>query len=135
MLFNLFFVNFIVAYVPSKINFVRIRKGRNVGSKIVRFLSSRADEHKSTDKFVESSSETNGKFVKRKVAMVFSYVGSAYNGLQFNPILEFITIESEIQKALFAVGCIKLTNLNDPNKIGWSRSSRVSPPSPFRHLV
>ena len=68
----------------------------------------------------------DNKFVKRKVAMVFSYVGSKYNGLQFDTTFNFKTVESEIQKALFEVGCINPSNLNDLPKIGWSRSSRVS---------
>lgn len=79
------------------------------------------DIHSSTD-----AESDDGKFVKRKVAMIFSYVGSAYNGLQIDTTFTFKTVESEIQKALFEVGCIKPSNFNDLTKISWSRSSRVS---------
>ena len=111
--------NIVFAYLPNKIALLRRRIIPNMKSKMCRFTSSSATTSsletiaasEQTLK-ADSSDGSNNKFVKRKVAMVFSYVGSKYNGLQFNPILEFITIESEIQKALFAVGCIKLTNLN-----------------------
>ena len=62
---------------------------------------------------------------KRKVALVISYVGSNYHGLQLNPNknenIKFI--EGELLQALYSIGAILPTNNLD--RIDWSRSSRT----------
>lgn len=63
-------------------------------------------------------------WVKKKVALVFGYVGKNYHGLQMiDPSIN--TIEREIESALFSLGCILPTNKQNLDKIGWSRSSRT----------
>jgi tRNA pseudouridine(38-40) synthase len=64
-------------------------------------------------------------FVKRKVALTIGYQGSKYYGLQFDIREEFPTIEAELEKALFKLGCIRESNHKDLSKISWSRSSRT----------
>ena len=61
---------------------------------------------------------------KRKVALVFGFIGKDYKGLQMiDPTIP--TIEREVEGALFKLGCILPTNRQDLEKIGWSRSSRT----------
>jgi len=72
------------------------------------------------------------KRLKRKVALVCSYVGSNYYGLQYAKSIsgdgkEIIlpTIEFEIQQALIRGQLILDSNSVDLGKIMWSRSSRT----------
>jgi tRNA pseudouridine(38-40) synthase len=60
---------------------------------------------------------------KRKIALVAGYLGSEYHGVQLNDGVP--TIENEIRKSLLAAGCIRESNYEDLDKIGWSRSSRT----------
>jgi tRNA pseudouridine(38-40) synthase len=62
-------------------------------------------------------------FVKRKVALVCSFVGTNYKGMQYNPGTS--TIESNLISSLTEIGCILPSNSLDPSKISWSRSSRT----------
>lgn len=62
-------------------------------------------------------------FVKRKVALVCSFVGTNYQGMQYNPNTS--TIESNLISSLTEIGCILPSNSVNPFKIGWSRSSRT----------
>lgn len=62
---------------------------------------------------------------KQKVALVFSYLGSKFSGLQYNDNSNVKSIEETIEDSLFAVGCILPSNYKDLKKIRWSRSSRT----------
>lgn len=73
----------------------------------------------------EMNVENEEKFVKRKVALVIGYKGSAYNGLQMERDGKYETIESELMKALLSVRAIAESNFNDTQKISLSRSSRT----------
>lgn len=64
--------------------------------------------------------------VKRNVALVISFVGSKYHGLQFQPSQQnTVTIESVLVKALVDIGAMRPTNAEDIKKVCWSRSSRT----------
>lgn len=64
---------------------------------------------------------------KRKMALTLAYVGSNYFGLQMDPntIDLYPTVERELERALYEIGCIAESNKRALNKIGWSRSSRT----------
>jgi len=65
------------------------------------------------------------RWLKRKMAIVVSYVGSNYAGLQMNINPKQSTIEAELEKSLHKVGCVSDANHGLLSKIGWSRSSRT----------
>lgn len=65
------------------------------------------------------------KPVKRKVAMVISFVGSNYYGLQMDPKLPLDTIELKLAQALHSIGCISDSNNMKLPHIQWVRSSRT----------
>ena len=66
------------------------------------------------------------EFVKRKMAMVVSYVGSAYYGLQMDVNSTHLpTVELQLTTALRKIGCIREENSRELSKIQWSRSSRT----------
>lgn len=70
-----------------------------------------------------ASSELAHDSYKRKLAVVISYVGSNYHGIQYQPSTGVRTIEGELRRALYEIGAILPTN--DMDKISWSRSSRT----------
>ena len=55
--------------------------------------------------------------------MIVGYNGSDFCGSQKNPGVR--TVESEIEKALFEIGCINKLNFGDLKKIGWNRATRT----------
>lgn len=61
--------------------------------------------------------------MKKKVSLVYGFVGSRYYGLQYNG--DSPTIEREILKALNLAGYIADSNALAPNKVSLSRSSRT----------
>jgi tRNA pseudouridine(38-40) synthase len=61
--------------------------------------------------------------MKRKLALVVSYVGSNYHGLQAQKDGKYKTVEAELAAALYSIGAILPTN--DLQRIDWSRSSRT----------
>mmetsp|Transcript_15642 Transcript_15642/g.26113 ORF Transcript_15642/g.26113 Transcript_15642/m.26113 type:complete len:887 (+) Transcript_15642:105-2765(+) len=63
--------------------------------------------------------------VKRKVALVVSYVGSNYYGLQLDPTSDLPFVETELKRALVEVGAILPSNSATLSRIYWSRSSRT----------
>eukprot|EP00252_Welwitschia_mirabilis_P004195 TRINITY_DN1445_c0_g1_i1.p1 TRINITY_DN1445_c0_g1~~TRINITY_DN1445_c0_g1_i1.p1 ORF type:complete len:500 (+),score=79.37 TRINITY_DN1445_c0_g1_i1:167-1666(+) len=64
--------------------------------------------------------------VKRKVALRIGYVGTNYKGLQMQrDAADLITIEHELEKAIFKAGGIIESNFGNLDKIGWKRSSRT----------
>eukprot|EP00752_Nemacystus_decipiens_P001432 g1412.t1 len=60
---------------------------------------------------------------KKKVALLISYWGSDYQGLQMNKGAR--TIEAELEIALYLAGAISKDNFGNPRKIGWSCSGRT----------
>ncbi|KAJ4764266.1 tRNA pseudouridine synthase [Rhynchospora pubera] len=65
-------------------------------------------------------------FRKKKVVMRVGYVGTDYRGLQIQrAINELLTIEGELETAIFKAGGILGTNFGDLQKVGWNRSSRT----------
>lgn len=77
---------------------------------------------------IPTSSPSEPKLAKRKVALVFSYVGTMYNGLQMDSqqlSMGFVAVEAVIERELHNLKYIKDSNHLDLAKIGWSRSSRT----------
>ncbi|KAI3968355.1 hypothetical protein MKW92_052344 [Papaver armeniacum] len=65
-------------------------------------------------------------FRKKKVVMRVGYVGTDYKGLQIQrQETSAMTIEGELEKAIFKAGGIRESNYGDLQKIGWGRSSRT----------
>ena len=62
---------------------------------------------------------------KKKCALVISYIGSNYHGLQLASQPGIVTVESILVKALVDINAIRRTNAVDLKKIDWSRSSRT----------
>ncbi|CAD2216949.1 tRNA pseudouridine38-40 synthase [Angomonas deanei] len=65
---------------------------------------------------------------KRKVAIVFGYVGERYCGLQWNHRPEYPTIEEALLKALYETDMISLANISTrkvQQLIGFERASRT----------
>jgi len=60
---------------------------------------------------------------KVKYALVVSYRGTGYKGLQINPNME--TIEAVLQDALYNAGMISDDNYGELQKIGWTRAART----------
>lgn len=60
---------------------------------------------------------------KRKVAMLLAYCGAGYQGMQRNP--GAITIEGELEQALFRANAIAQCNFGDMRKVDWMRAART----------
>eukprot|EP01038_Epipyxis_sp_PR26KG_P013629 gene13629-18289_t len=60
---------------------------------------------------------------KKKYAICFGYLGTNYQGLQINP--GAITLEAELEKALFMSGAIAECNFGHMQKIQWTRAART----------
>ena len=72
-----------------------------------------------------TNTENNEKYCKRKMALVISYVGANYLGIQMDlNAMHLPTIEKELELALYKIGCIASSNHPILSKIQWSRSSR-----------
>ncbi|KAH8963291.1 hypothetical protein BDL97_04G000600 [Sphagnum fallax] len=54
---------------------------------------------------------------KRKIAMLLAYCGAGYRGMQRNP--GAITIEGELEQALFRAQAIAPCNFGDLRKVDW----------------
>ncbi|WP_289460417.1 hypothetical protein, partial [Klebsiella pneumoniae] len=72
-----------------------------------------------------SNEPKNENFIKRKVALVCSYVGSNYHGLQLDVNSELTFVETELKRALVEISAITPLNSVALNKVDWSRSSRT----------
>lgn len=71
------------------------------------------------------NNDNNEKYCKRKMALVISYVGANYLGIQMDlNAMHLPTIEKELELALYKIGCIATSNHPILSKIQWSRSSR-----------
>ena len=62
---------------------------------------------------------------KRKLALLLSYRGTQYHGLQRQTDPSLKTIEGEMRVALAKAGAVSPENAEDLAKIGWSRSART----------
>ena len=62
---------------------------------------------------------------KRKVVVLFGYVGAGYQGMQRNPGAR--TIEDELERAFYAAGGISDENMGD-----FSKARRTQRPPPGR---
>jgi len=60
---------------------------------------------------------------KRKYALCFGYLGTAYQGLQINP--GACTVERELEKALLLSGGLSKANFGHLHKISFSRAGRT----------
>ena len=60
---------------------------------------------------------------KRKVVVLFGYVGAGYQGMQRNPGAR--TIEDELERALHAAGCISDENMGEFSKARARSGSRA----------
>lgn len=65
------------------------------------------------------------EFFKIKVAVLFGYNGSKFFGSQKIADSTKPTVESELERALYAAKMISESNYNDLHKIGWCRGSRT----------
>lgn len=75
------------------------------------------------DKEGGEAGEKPRRYKKRKVAIFVAYSGVGYQGMQRNP--GAITIEGELEEALFRAGAIAQSNFGDPKKIDWMRAART----------
>ncbi|RNF19008.1 tRNA pseudouridine38-40 synthase [Trypanosoma conorhini] len=65
---------------------------------------------------------------KRKVAIIFGYVGERYCGLQWNHLPDYPTIEEELLRALHRTDMISKENYEQEKvqqKLNWDRASRT----------
>lgn len=60
---------------------------------------------------------------KKKCALLLSYCGSGYSGLQINP--QVASIELDLHKALAMAGAVSEDNQMDPKKNNFSRCART----------
>ncbi|KAH8922190.1 pseudouridine synthase [Atractiella rhizophila] len=67
--------------------------------------------------------EEGGRLPKKKVALLFGYVGHGYNGSQVNPDAK--TIEGDIFQALVDAGCVSKDNAVNPTKVALNRTART----------
>lgn len=70
-----------------------------------------------------STKVDRGNDPKKKYAVCFGYLGSAYQGLQINP--NALTVEAVLCKALLLNGGIEECNYENPQKLGWTRAART----------
>jgi tRNA U38,U39,U40 pseudouridine synthase TruA len=70
-----------------------------------------------------SSSSFAATTASGRYAVVFGYVGEAYQGLQKNPGAR--TIEEALETALFRAGGITPENYGSLAKVGWNRAART----------
>ncbi|CAM6093013.1 unnamed protein product [Calypogeia fissa] len=66
---------------------------------------------------------TAPRYKKRKIALFLGYCGAGYQGMQKNP--GAITIEGELEEALFRAGAIAESNYGQPKKLDWRRAART----------
>eukprot|EP00796_Vickermania_ingenoplastis_P006374 gene6374-4599_t len=65
---------------------------------------------------------------KRKVAILFAYIGERYCGLQWNHLPEYPTVEEALLKALYEADMISLTNFSNykvQQLLNFERASRT----------
>ncbi|PRP85926.1 hypothetical protein PROFUN_06048 [Planoprotostelium fungivorum] len=67
--------------------------------------------------------EPSNMKAKRKVALVLAYNGEGYKGSQKNPGVP--TIDEDLEKAIIKAGGIREENLDDLQKIAWTRAART----------
>lgn len=67
--------------------------------------------------------DTQERQPKKKVALLLSYCGTGYQGMQINPGVP--TIELDLFKALCAAGAISSMNAMDPQKSSYMRCART----------
>ncbi|KAJ7534206.1 hypothetical protein O6H91_13G083800 [Diphasiastrum complanatum] len=63
------------------------------------------------------------RYKKRKIALFVAYCGVGYQGMQRNP--GAVTIEGDLEEALFKAGAIAESNFGDPWKVEWMRAART----------
>ena len=63
------------------------------------------------------------EYPKRKVALLFSYCGTGYNGMQINP--NVASIELDLHKALAESGAVLPENAMNPTKNQFMRCART----------
>ncbi|KEG15667.1 tRNA pseudouridine38-40 synthase [Trypanosoma grayi] len=71
---------------------------------------------------------TSSKRPKRKVAIIFGYVGERYCGLQWNHLPDYPTVEEELLRALHRTDMISKENYEQEKvqqKLNWERASRT----------
>ena len=113
------------AYISRNLLLTRKQINANIYSTIVGAVRQLSDEGiRSTNSNAEVG-DGQARWLKRKMALVVSFVGSNYAGLQMNFNPKLSTIETELEKSLHKVGCISDSNHGLLGKIGWSRSSRT----------
>lgn len=71
----------------------------------------------------EGEAGNTKRLKKRKIAMIVAYCGAAYQGMQRNP--GAITIEGELEQALYRAGAISKENFGVPRKVDWMRAART----------
>eukprot|EP00485_Elphidium_margaritaceum_P006359 CAMPEP_0202705026 /NCGR_PEP_ID=MMETSP1385-20130828/17623_1 /ASSEMBLY_ACC=CAM_ASM_000861 /TAXON_ID=933848 /ORGANISM="Elphidium margaritaceum" /LENGTH=570 /DNA_ID=CAMNT_0049363171 /DNA_START=87 /DNA_END=1795 /DNA_ORIENTATION=+ len=71
------------------------------------------------------SGDGGTKYMKRKVALIVSYVGTKYHGSAFNGDLSIPTISGQLFSTLCEIGAISKENAIDPKKVAFSASSRT----------
>lgn len=70
-----------------------------------------------------TSDDKSSRLPKRKVALLISYCGSGYHGMQINPNVP--SIELDLHKALAMAKAVGADNIMQPNKISFIRCART----------
>ncbi|KAI9032091.1 tRNA pseudouridine synthase [Hyaloraphidium curvatum] len=76
-----------------------------------------------SDEDGEAGEGKEPRMPKRKVALMMSYCGTGYQGMQINPNAK--SIEGDLWKALVAAGAVSKDNANDPKKVSFHRAART----------
>ena len=72
---------------------------------------------------ISSTATEDKRRPKRKVALLLSYSGTGYSGMQVNRNVP--SIELDLLKALVMAGAVSTDNAMDPHKIGFQRCART----------
>lgn len=81
-------------------------------------------DHKKKNEWVKLDNGINeARLPKKKVALLMSYCGTGYHGMQINPT--FPSIELDLFKALACAGAVSQSNAMDSAKISFMRCART----------
>ncbi|CAO3619139.1 unnamed protein product [Cunninghamella blakesleeana] len=66
---------------------------------------------------------TKKRIPKKKVALLFGFNGSGYQGLQFNPNIR--SIEQELFNAIYKAGLVSTSNAIDPKRLNGEEQQEL----------
>ena len=106
-----------------KKKFLRLDDNNDGSNQLIRHAGSiPLDDIKQSSEYLRKVEQVGPK---RKYAICFGYIGSAYQGLQINP--NAITVEAMLEKALFLSGAITEHNFGYMQKVPVSYTHLTLP--------